>query len=63
MAQQATTLGISLQHPKCVKAAINGELLARQGAMVGFRGNLGFEVKGQGVASSSSARSPARGWP
>jgi len=49
MAQQATQLGISLQHPKCVKAAINGELLARQGAMIGFRGNLGFEVKGQGV--------------
>jgi uncharacterized protein (AIM24 family) len=49
MAQQATTLGISLQHSKCVKAAINGELLARQGAMIGFRGNLAFEVKGQGV--------------
>jgi uncharacterized protein (AIM24 family) len=49
MAQQATTLGLSLQHPKCVKAAINGELLARQGAMIGFRGNLGFEVKSQGV--------------
>ncbi len=49
MAQPATQLGLSLQHPKCVKAAINGELLARQGAMIGFRGNVQFEVKSQGV--------------
>jgi uncharacterized protein (AIM24 family) len=49
MAQQATQLGITLQHKRCVKAAINGELLASQGAMIGYRGNVSFEVKSQGV--------------
>ena len=42
---------MSLQHSKCVKYAVNGEVLARQGAMVAFRGNLGFEVKSQGVGN------------
>lgn len=51
MAQPATALGITLQHPKCVKAAVQGELHARQGAMVAYRGNLAFEVKSQGIGN------------
>ncbi len=50
-AQQATQVGMSLQHSKCVKYAVNGEVLARQGAMVAFRGNLAFEVKSQGMGN------------
>jgi uncharacterized protein (AIM24 family) len=42
---------MSLQHHKCVKYAVNGEVLARQGAMVAYRGNLAFEVKSQGVGN------------
>jgi uncharacterized protein (AIM24 family) len=42
---------MSLQHSKCVKYAVNGEVLARQGVMVAFRGNLGFEVKSQGMGN------------
>ena len=51
MAQPPTEVGITLQHSRCVKAVINGELLARQGAMVAYRGNLGMEVKSQGAGS------------
>ncbi len=43
MAQPPTQAGMSLQHSKCVKYAVNGEVMARQGAMVAFRGNLQFE--------------------
>lgn len=48
-AQAPSQIGISLQNHKCVKAVINGELLARQGAMIAHRGNLQIETKGQGA--------------
>lgn len=51
MAQPATQVGATLQHPKCVKYAVNGEALARQGSMIAYRGNLQFEVKSQGVGN------------
>ena len=51
MAQPPAQVGITLQHPKCVKAVVNGEVLARQGAMVAYRGNLQFEAKSQGVGN------------
>ncbi len=47
--QTPTEAGISLQHAKCVRAVVNGEVLARQGTMVSHRGNLRLEVKGQGA--------------
>jgi uncharacterized protein (AIM24 family) len=49
LAQQATTPGMSLQNAKSVRYVVNGEMHARQGAMIAFRGNLQFERKGQGV--------------
>ncbi|MGW0636639.1 AIM24 family protein [Nocardia salmonicida] len=51
MAQQATQLGLTLQHSKCVKACVNGEVYARQGAMIGYRGQFAFEVKSQGLGN------------
>jgi uncharacterized protein (AIM24 family) len=51
MAQAPTEIGLTLQHGKCVKYVVNGECLARQGAMVAYRGNLQFEVKSQGVGN------------
>lgn len=51
MAQAPAQLGMTLQHAKCVKYALNGEALAKQGAMVAYRGNLQFEVKSQGVGN------------
>lgn len=49
MAQPATAPGMSLQNAKSVKYVVNGEMHARQGSMIAFRGNLQFERKGQGV--------------
>ncbi|MFI5754830.1 AIM24 family protein [Streptomyces sp. NPDC051569] len=49
MAQAATAPGMTLQNAKSVKYAVNGEMHARQGSMIAFRGNLQFERKGQGI--------------
>ncbi|MFF3340318.1 AIM24 family protein [Streptomyces flavidovirens] len=49
MAQQATVPGMTLQNAKSVKYAVNGEMHARQGSMIAFRGDLQFERKGQGI--------------
>ncbi|SPF02472.1 AIM24 family protein [Streptomyces sp. MA5143a] len=49
MVQPAHAPGMSVQNAKSIKYAVNGEMLARQGAMIAFRGNLQFERKGQGV--------------
>lgn len=48
-AQPATEPGMTLQNAKSIKYAVMGECYARQGSMVAFRGDLRFEVKGQGV--------------
>ena len=42
---------MSLQHAKCVKYVVNGEVLARQGAMIAYRGQIQFEVKSQGAGN------------
>ncbi|MCX4957358.1 AIM24 family protein [Streptomyces virginiae] len=49
LAQAAVAPGMTLQNAKSVKYTVNGEMLARQGSMVAFRGNLQFERKGQGI--------------
>ncbi|MFE2942178.1 AIM24 family protein [Streptomyces sp. NPDC059255] len=49
MAQLATAPGMTLQNAKSIKYAVNGEMYARQGAMVAYRGSLQFERKGQGL--------------
>ncbi|MCY0940854.1 MULTISPECIES: AIM24 family protein [Streptomyces] len=49
LARPATAPGMTLQNAKSVKYAVDGEMLARQGSMVAFRGSLQFERKGQGI--------------
>ncbi|WP_159765368.1 AIM24 family protein [Streptomyces sp. HM190] len=49
LVQPAYAPGMSVQNAKSIKYAVNGEMFARQGAMIAFRGNLQFERKGQGV--------------
>ena len=49
LAGQATAPGMSLQNAKSVKYAVNGEMLARQGSMIAFRGILQFDRKSQGI--------------
>ncbi|MEU9706893.1 AIM24 family protein [Streptomyces sp. NPDC047981] len=49
LAETGTFPGMSLQNAKCVKYVVNGEMHARQGSMIAFRGDLQFERKGQGI--------------
>ncbi|MGW0391516.1 AIM24 family protein [Streptomyces sp. NPDC003042] len=49
LAQPPAAPGMTLQNSKSVKYTVNGEMLARQGSMIAFRGNLQFERKGQGI--------------
>ncbi|WP_069169399.1 AIM24 family protein [Streptomyces griseus] len=49
MAGPPTAPGMSLQNAKSVKYVVNGEMHARQGSMVAYRGALQFERKGQGI--------------
>ncbi|MEU1125424.1 AIM24 family protein [Streptomyces sp. NPDC005899] len=49
MAQPPAAPGMSLQNAKCVKYVVNGEMHARQGSMIAYRGTLQFERKGQGI--------------
>lgn len=49
MVQPAAAPGMTVQNAKSIRYVIDGEMLARQGAMVAYRGNLQFERKGQGV--------------
>ncbi|WMX44464.1 AIM24 family protein [Streptomyces roseicoloratus] len=49
LAETAPVPGMTLQNPKSVKYTVNGEMHARQGSMIAFRGNLQFEHKGQGL--------------
>ncbi|MER5409770.1 AIM24 family protein [Streptomyces sp. NPDC002769] len=49
MVQPAVAPGMTVQNAKSIKYAVNGDMLARQGAMIAYRGNLQFERKGQGM--------------
>ncbi|MFJ9663393.1 AIM24 family protein [Streptomyces sp. NPDC101219] len=49
MVQPATAPGMTVENAKCIRYTVDGEMLARQGAMVAYRGSLQFERKGQGV--------------
>ncbi|WP_327326676.1 AIM24 family protein [Streptomyces sp. NBC_01210] len=62
-AQQASVPGMSLQNAKSVKYTVNGEMHARQGSMVAFRGNLQFERKGQGMGGMLKRAMTGEGLP
>lgn len=49
MVRPATAPGMTVENAKCLRYTVDGEMTARQGAMVAFRGDLRFERKGQGV--------------
>ncbi|MBT3164254.1 AIM24 family protein [Streptomyces sp. Vc74B-19] len=49
MVRPATAPGMTVENAKCLRYTVDGEMIARQGAMVAFRGDLQFERKGQGV--------------
>jgi uncharacterized protein (AIM24 family) len=49
MAQYPSASGMTLQNAKSVKYVVDGEMHARQGSMVAYRGDLRFERKSQGL--------------
>ncbi|MEV4949676.1 AIM24 family protein [Streptomyces sp. NPDC053755] len=49
LAEAAAYPGMTLQNAKAVKYTVDGEMHARQGSMIAFRGDLRFERKGQGI--------------
>lgn len=42
-------MSLVLENPYCVRATVDGQVLARQGAMVAYRGDLTLATRGQGV--------------
>ncbi|WAX81548.1 AIM24 family protein [Streptomyces sp. KMM 9044] len=49
MVQPASAPGMTVENAKCIRYVVEGEMHARQGAMIAYRGGLQFERKGQGV--------------
>jgi uncharacterized protein (AIM24 family) len=49
MVQPPAAPGMFVQNAKSIRYVVNGEMFARQGAMVAYRGSLQFERKGQGM--------------
>ncbi len=45
----ATDGAMALQNPRLLRVALNGELMARQGAMVAYQGEMSFAFEGGGV--------------
>ncbi|MFE6164858.1 AIM24 family protein [Streptomyces sp. NPDC056486] len=63
MAQQSVVPGMTLHNAKSIKYAVNGEMHARQGAMIAYRGDLQFERKGQGVGGMLKRAMTGEGLP
>lgn len=60
MAQQSTVAGMTLQNAKSIKYAVSGEMHARQGSMIAFRGTSSSNARARASAECSSVSSPAR---
>src|SRR3954470_10881722 len=46
--EQQTRDFFTLQNSKMLKVALNGEIMARQGSMVAYQGQMNFEYQGSG---------------
>ncbi len=46
--ESAATETFSLQNPKMLRVALDGDVMARQGAMVAYQGSVQFEYQGSG---------------
>ena len=47
--QPSAQAGMSVQNPYCIRYAVDGRMMARQGAMVAYRGDLTIKTQSQGV--------------
>src|SRR5215216_8008225 len=46
--ESATTDRFTLQNPRMLRVALDGEVMARQGAMVAYQGEVDFAYQGAG---------------
>ena len=46
--ESATTDRFTLQNPRMLRVALDGEVMARQGAMVAYQGQVDFAYQGAG---------------
>src|SRR3954469_11476840 len=46
--ESATTDRFTLQNSRMLRVALNGEVMARQGAMVAYQGQVDFDYQGSG---------------
>ncbi len=46
--ESATTDRFTLQNPRMLRVALNGEVMARQGAMIAYQGQIDFAYQGAG---------------
>jgi hypothetical protein len=60
--QASTQPGMSLQNPYCVQYTVDGLMLARQGAMVAYRGDLTIRTRGQGVRKLVKRAATGEAW-
>ena len=47
--EASSTHPMALQNPRMLRVALNGELMARQGAMVAYQGEVSFQFQGGGI--------------
>ncbi|MDP9431794.1 MAG: AIM24 family protein [Actinomycetota bacterium] len=47
--ESSATEGMALQNPRLLKVALNGEVMARQGSMVAYQGQIDFAFQGGGI--------------
>ena len=60
---EASTPGevFALQNSRMLRVALDGEVMARQGSMIAFQGQVDFEYQGRAASAACSRRpSPAR---
>ena len=61
--ESTTADRFTLQNSRMLRVALDGEVMARQGAMVAYQGQIDFAYQGSGASGSSSRRrSPGRAW-
>lgn len=49
LAKDSDRSGMTVENPFCIRYAVDGRVIARQGAMVAYRGDLQIRTFGQGV--------------
>jgi uncharacterized protein (AIM24 family) len=61
--ETTATAGITIQNAHMVRAAVSGELMARQGSMVAYQGDIDFRYQGNGIGRRIKSAVTGEGLP